>query len=302
MSRWSVEDEKALIKLRELLSSELQDYPNYIDVIGDRKLIRFLRGFNLDIDKTYKAYLVFLKWRKANNVNEIRNLILYGGYNNPNVFPKGELILKLMPQIVLAPYHFDNYNQPITFDIFDFDPNIVLQSITVSDYMLFLTYCVEYRSLYIEQISEEREKLFLSNNPHILTNNTYINSDTATTSTNNTSHNSYSPNNSTNNNNNNNNNIHEPYGVTVKLCCLRDLHGVGFKTLGSKSMSILKAALELAVPNYPEMLGRLYTLLPALIHLYALLPNLIPSYLLPTLIPNAYCPSHPVISPLLLPL
>ena len=256
MSRWSIDEEKALIKLRQLLSSELQNYPNYIDVIGDRKLIRFLRGFNLDIDKTYKAYLVFLKWRKDNNVNEIRNLILYGGYNDPNVFPKGELILKLMPQIVLAPYHFDNYNQPITFDIFDFDPNIVLQSITVSDYMLFLTYCVEYRSLYIEQISEERERLFLSNNPHILTNDNTTTTNTATTNNTNTNNTSNSPNNSTNTNTNNN--IHEPYGVTVKLCCLRDLHGVGFKTLGSKSMSILKAALELAVPNYPEMLGRLF--------------------------------------------
>ena len=264
MGRWSVEEDKALIQLKKLLSSELQDYPNYVDVIGDRKLIRFLRGFNLDIDKTYKAYQGFLKWRKDNNVNEIRNLILYGGYNNPNVFPKGELILKLMPQIVLAPYHFDNYKQPITFDIFDFDPNIVLQSITVSDYMLFLTYCVEYRSLYIEQISEEREKLFLSNNPHILTNNTNSNTNTATTSPNNTNtnntsatNNNMNTNTTTNNNTNTSNNIHEPYGVTVKLCCLRDLHGVGFKTLGSKSMSILKAALELAVPNYPEMLGKL---------------------------------------------
>ena len=260
MSRWSIEEEKALKQLRELLSySEFQNYPNYIDVIGDRKLIRFLRGFNLDIDKTYKAYLVFLKWRKDNNVNEIRNLILYGGYNNPNVFPKGELILKLMPQIVLAPYHFDNYNQPITFDIFDFDPNIVLQSITVSDYMLFLTYCVEYRSLYIEQISEERERLFLLNNPHILTNNNTTNTNAATISTNNTNANytSDTTNNNSANTTSTNNNIHEPYGVTVKLCCLRDLHGVGFKTLGSKSMSILKAALELAVPNYPEMLGKL---------------------------------------------
>lgn len=71
----------------------------------------------------------------------------------------------------------------------------------------------------LEQLTEEREKIYLSENKD---------------------------------------NIKDGYGELLKLCCIRDLRGVGFKHLGTKTKQILKVALDIALPNYPEYLGKSY--------------------------------------------
>ena len=59
-------------------------------VIGERRLLRFIKGYNGNIEKAAEAYSKFLKWRRENNVDEIRNKIVYGGINHP----KGEFHLR----------------------------------------------------------------------------------------------------------------------------------------------------------------------------------------------------------------
>jgi hypothetical protein len=179
----------SLAKMKTLIKSELDSYPPYPEVVGDRRLIRFLRGFNNNVEKASTAYLKFLQWRKDNRVDDIRNEILYGGANHPHKFPLGPLMLQVVPQIVIAPHALDHSGQPITLEIYDFDPVHVLEQITVQQYLVFLIYSCEFRTLILEQLSEEREKQYLLEHP-------------------------------------NPQDRQDNYGVVVKLCCLRDLKGI----------------------------------------------------------------------------
>ncbi len=91
---------------------------NYISiilyiVIGDRRIIRFIRGCNHNVDETIKAFISFLKWRQDNNVDEIRQDIVYRGMNTPFMFPFGKTIIKLAPQIVIASNSLDYQGRPL---------------------------------------------------------------------------------------------------------------------------------------------------------------------------------------------
>jgi hypothetical protein len=51
-------------------------------------------------------------------------------------------------------------------EMFDFSPRDVLNAISIADYLVFLTYSLEYRALVLEQMSHEREQKYLAENPH----------------------------------------------------------------------------------------------------------------------------------------
>jgi hypothetical protein len=46
-------------------------------------------------------------------------------------------------------------------ECFDFSPKEVLEAVNLEDYLIFLTYTLEYRALVLEQLSHEREKAYL---------------------------------------------------------------------------------------------------------------------------------------------
>lgn len=82
-------------------------------VVGDRRLIRFLRGKGYDIDDTIKCISLFLQWRKQNKVDDIRQDIIYGKKNTPYDFPFGKTIIDLAPQIVISANSVDKKGQPL---------------------------------------------------------------------------------------------------------------------------------------------------------------------------------------------
>ena len=51
-------------------------------------------------------------------------------------------------------------------EMFDFSPKDVLDAISISDYLVFLTYSLEYRALVLEQMSHEREEKYLAEHPN----------------------------------------------------------------------------------------------------------------------------------------
>ena len=61
-----------------------------VELVGDRRLIRFLRGRQNDVGLAAGMYREHLKWRKGFNTDEIRNKIAFGGLNHPLRFPFGE--------------------------------------------------------------------------------------------------------------------------------------------------------------------------------------------------------------------
>jgi len=51
-------------------------------------------------------------------------------------------------------------------EMFNFDPKDVLAAITVADYLVFLTYALEYRAIVMEQMSHDLEQKYLAAHPN----------------------------------------------------------------------------------------------------------------------------------------
>ena len=119
----------------------------------------------MNIDEATRLMRDFLHWRKENNVDEVRQNIVYGGRNTPFKFPKGKQILKLAPQIVITPHSVDKKGRPLAVELFDFDPKEVARQVKLEEYLLWLTYALEYRTLVMEQMSQEYEEKYLKEHP-----------------------------------------------------------------------------------------------------------------------------------------
>jgi len=215
--------------VRERLADLLRDAPPFPEVVGDRKLIRYLRGHDHNIEKVVELYGKFLRWRKEAKVDQIRTNIVEGGVDHPLKFPKGELIMHLIPCLVIAPDATDNTGSPIVVDQYKFHPHEVLSQITIPEYVEFVTHAFEYRQLILEQLSEERERAYLSS----LSEEERMRIDSPDCKD-------------------------PPYGVIVQTCVIRDLDGVGFEHLSNKGREIIQAVVTLASDNYPEMMRKTF--------------------------------------------
>ena len=131
--RWSVKEENALTEVKRRLKDQLANRPQFPEgmrllvvyrdkveltliscsVVGDRRLMRFLRGKALNIDESTKMISAFLKWRDANNVDDIRQDIVYGGKDTPFKFPFGKTIIDLAPQIIISSHALDRKGRPL---------------------------------------------------------------------------------------------------------------------------------------------------------------------------------------------
>lgn len=229
MPRWTGREVVDMKVIRERLADLLQDAPPFPEVVGDRKIIRFLRGHDHNIDKICDLYGKFLRWRKEAKVDEIRNSIVEGGLDHPLRFPKGELIMHLIPSLAIAPDALDNLGCPIVVDQYKFHPHEVLNQITIPEYVLFVTHALEYRQCILEQMSEERERAYLAS----LSDEERARVDHPDCTD-------------------------PPYGVITQTCVIRDLDGVGFEHLSVKGREIIQAVVSLASDNYPEMMRKTF--------------------------------------------
>lgn len=162
MPRWSLEEHKEIEVVRERLADLIAASPPFPEVVGDRKIIRFLRGHDHNIEKVCELYGKFLRWRRDCGIDEIRRDIVERGMDHPTKFPKGDLIQALIPGLVIAPDAQDNMGCPIVVDQYNFSPGELLSKLTIQEYITYATYSLEFRQLVLEQISEEREQEFLT--------------------------------------------------------------------------------------------------------------------------------------------
>lgn len=225
MPRWSTSEQHQIDEVRKRLKDAgLLDRPAFPEVVGDRKIVRFLRGHDHNIDKAYDMMAKFLNWRKENNVDQIRRDIVDGGMDHPTKFPDGEKILGLIPQLVIAPDALDNTGSPICVDQYNFSPSHVLANIPLEKYIHFVIYTLEYRSLIVEQLSEEREQEFVKS----------LNNDSEALAK------------------------AAPYGVLVHTLIIRDLNGVGFEHIGARGQEIIRAVINVSSDNYPELMRKCF--------------------------------------------
>jgi hypothetical protein len=81
-------------------------------VVGDRRLLRFLRGKAMNVEEAIKNIRAFFKWRDDNKIDEIRQDIVYGGKDSPFKFPHGKTLIDLAPQIIIST-GFDRKGRPL---------------------------------------------------------------------------------------------------------------------------------------------------------------------------------------------
>jgi hypothetical protein len=154
-----------------------------------------------------------------------------GGKNHPSKFPNGEKILELVPQIVIDPNCVDKLGAPICVEQYAFSPSTVFDQISLEEYITFVIYSLEYKSLILEQLSEQKEREILKEYQQALTSSSPVDPNTL-----------------------------PPYGVILHTCVIRDLNGIGFEHLGAKGQEIIKAVVNVASDNYPELMHKCHML------------------------------------------
>jgi CRAL/TRIO domain len=226
-NRWERKEELALQQMRELLLEDLVRRPSYPDVVGDRRLLRFLRGCSHNVEEAARAFRKHLHFRDRYHVDSIRNDILYRGKNHPAKFPEGAKILSLFPQIIISPCAKDHHGNPLSIEDFDFCPYRVLENVTKEEFERFLIYCLEFKTLVLEDMAhrvetENREKLAIFSN----------------VSTGKCDH------------------ADQPWGVLLRSCFIRDFRGFGINHCSLPAQKLLSVVLELALDNYPELVSK----------------------------------------------
>ena len=157
---------------------------------------RFIRGHGHNAAKATEMFAKFLAWRKEANADEARQNIVHGGIDTPLKFPHGELIIGMCPQIVCAGDALDMHGNPIALETYNFSPVAVLQAVTLEEYKEFVVYCLQYKTLIIEQLSELKERAYLQE------------------------HNGNPP------------DTPEGYGIILQCTIIRDLTGLGLEFMG----------------------------------------------------------------------
>ena len=59
----------------------------------------------------------------------------------------------------------DFKGQPLITEQYNFSPSDIFEKLTIEQYLVFLTYCLEYRAMALEQMSEEKEQEYLRDHP-----------------------------------------------------------------------------------------------------------------------------------------
>lgn len=221
MSRWTEEELHALGELRERCASRLSKRPQLPEVIGDRRLLRFIRGHNFNMDKIVQKFNSFLDFRDTYKVDDIRNEILYKPLSTPLDFPNGKKIINLIPQIVLAHDALDKKGNPMSMEEFGFSPELVMKSVSKEEFLRFIIYTLEYRILVLEQLSDENERAYLAQ---------FVDGHPPPDS--------------------------PPYGVILQCCTIRDFGKFGMDNVSADGRQILSWILGISMDNYPELLYR----------------------------------------------
>jgi len=92
----SLMQQEKILSMRELLARELEEAPQFEELVGDIRLLRFLRANSGDIEASVAQYKAMLEWRVANKVNEMREMLLSGPLEELRA-PHAETFAKLGP-------------------------------------------------------------------------------------------------------------------------------------------------------------------------------------------------------------
>lgn len=220
--RWTADELDLLESVREALKEKFLRSAPYPEVVGDRKLIRFIRGHNHKLPKIIEMVEKFLDWRFENNVDDIRREIVEKKLV-PSQFPGADVVFKNVDIMVASPPSLEEEDYVGTHTVSG-EPYMspsVFSELDVEDYIRFRIYCLEYVALVLEQVSDSKEK-------HILAS---------------LKEGEDKP---------------EAYGFLEKLNVVRDMTSFSMFSMGVANQSIGRRILLLSADNYPEILSKCY--------------------------------------------
>lgn len=141
------------------MAEDLRCHPPFPEVVGSRRMLRFLRGHKYDVQHAAKMMSAMLKWREANGVNVIREEIMNEKLFDPSQFPEGDLITKLYPVLVANPLCVDFDGAPISYETYGFSPRQVTAHADgdLSFFIHFHIYCQEFKQICLDSLSDAKE-------------------------------------------------------------------------------------------------------------------------------------------------
>ncbi|KAF4034441.1 hypothetical protein GN244_ATG13648 [Phytophthora infestans] len=166
-SKWSCfiasenaqEEKNQLHALRLSLEEELkaERHAKYIELVGDVRLLRFLRGHKMNVSVAATKYREMLALRQKLKLDDIRDDVVN---NNkiPDEFPHFQKIIPHLPFL-------DSYDVFSTPDghVFHFemtgyaDFQKLVTDVTEEEWQTFFLYSMEYRALKLDQLSRQHE-------------------------------------------------------------------------------------------------------------------------------------------------
>ncbi len=148
MSRWSAREHQILSHIRSTLREEIAATGQFVEVVGDRALIKFIRGHGHNEEKATLMYKNYLKWRKDNNLDAIRQEIVLGG-KRPLDFPfASRFITDCGHQIIISSGMRDTQGNPIAIETYGYNPQRILDGMTNENYSLFMVSHYEFLSCF----------------------------------------------------------------------------------------------------------------------------------------------------------
>ena len=155
------EEKKQIARMKEVIGEEVLSASPLKDQeenVSDDKFLRFLRGYDGDVEASAEAYTAMLKFRKDNNIDERRSDILKMGLDvYPNRWPQYKPLWDIIAKGMRECYSFDKFGNLVTVtSIGDLDIRKVLDKELGNLYVQYTQTLDEWYNLKLFNLSKER--------------------------------------------------------------------------------------------------------------------------------------------------
>ena len=118
--RWTPEETQNLETMKSALEDELSQRPINA-VSSERRMLRFLKRFSMDVGRAIESYREHLVWRAKNKVDAMHDRIVEEQLT-PSTIPHGAKVLEMLPQVPCHPHYVDRLGNPISIEYYGFHP------------------------------------------------------------------------------------------------------------------------------------------------------------------------------------
>ena len=241
-SRWPVRERRFLKRCRDEFRDQFARAPPYVDVYGDRRLLRVFRmDPERDEDKAVAKVAEYLRWREATGADAMRRLVpSIGPY--PAKWPHGDVMLDCIRLLQCSDAYYDKMGNAVTcYQAFHWpaaDLKRHLCGLGTAQLVEFVTFAAEYNASQMEKISLAREAVVLADAKRRFDERRKNGEDVRDPPL-----------------------LREGWGEITRLCAITDMAGC---TLGSVMMPTLIPAVIQSVSvflnYYPYIVGQLHVI------------------------------------------